>query len=81
MAATGKITSRYERVRDIRRDANNNENAFGAVYLWEFLPDRFLAAAPRPSRITDVNPDTSGIADLANPCRISLMSTGGEHGY
>lgn len=38
MAATGKITSRYERVRDIRRDANNNENAFGAVYLWEFLP-------------------------------------------
>jgi hypothetical protein len=81
MAATGKITSRYEQVRDIRRNANDNENALGAVHLWEFLPDRFLAAAPRPSRITDVNPDTSGIADLANPCRISLMSTGGEHGY
>ena len=60
MAATDKITSRYERVRNIRRDANNNENAFGAVPLWEFLPDRFLAAAPRPSRITDVNQTRAG---------------------
>jgi hypothetical protein len=60
MAASGKITSRCERVRDIRRDANNNENAFGAVHFWEFLTDRFLAAAPRPSRINDVNPDMSG---------------------
>jgi len=48
MAGTGKLTSRFERVREILRDAaHNNENAFGGLHLWEFTRDQLLTAELR----------------------------------
>lgn len=45
MAGTGKITSRFERVQEILRNAaHNNENAFAGLHLWEFSRDQLLAA-------------------------------------
>jgi hypothetical protein len=46
MAATGKITSRYEQVRDIRRNANDNENALGARIFGSSCPIDSLRLRP-----------------------------------
>jgi len=45
MVVTGKVASRFGRVREIlRQAAHNNENAFGGLHLWEFTRDQLVAA-------------------------------------
>jgi hypothetical protein len=41
MGPSGKLTARFERVREIlRKAAQGHENAFGGLPVWEFSPGK-----------------------------------------